>query len=167
MTPTTVATCISAGAQLAELAASAQAGQRQRRVLPGDDHQMQGRRQVLQQKGQGLVHRLAVDGVVVVQRQDQATWQRRELVQHDGQDRIGRRRLRGLQRGQRALAHAGDNRLQRGDQIGKKANGVAVPFVQRQPGDPRLWRLIQEKRGSRQGCEPCADQGGFAGAGRG
>ena len=41
------------GAQLGQLAAGAQPGQGQRRILAGGDHQVQLRRQVLEQKGRG------------------------------------------------------------------------------------------------------------------
>ena len=91
-------------------------------------------RQVLQQKGQGLVDRRSIDGVVVVQHQEEAIWQGRKVVEHGRQDRLGWRRLRGLERGQRALSHGRGDRLQRGDQISQETGWVAVPFVQRQPG---------------------------------
>ena len=69
------------GAQLGQLAAGAQPGQRKRRVLTGGDDKVHLRRQVLQQKGQGLVDRWSVDGVVVVQHQQETVWQGRDVVE--------------------------------------------------------------------------------------
>ena len=53
-------------------------------------------------------------------------------------------------------ANSRRNRLQRSDEVGQKACGVVIPFVQRQPGGrPRA------------AGDPCADQRGFAKAGGG
>ena len=95
-------------------------------------------------------------GVVVVQHQDQAVWQGGEVVEQRRQHRLGGRRLRGLERGQRALSHVRRDRLQRRDQIGQKAGGVVVAFVQRQPGGR------QAAAG-----DPLADQRGLAKPGGG
>ena len=103
------------GAQLGESALGAQAGQGQRRILAGGDDQVQPGRQVLQQEGESLVDGTRVDRVVVVQHQDQAVWQGGDVVEHGRQDRLGWRRLRGLERGQRALSHGRGDRLQRRD----------------------------------------------------
>ena len=56
------------GPELDELAAGAQAGQRQRRVDPGRHRQRDLRRQVVQQEGHRLVDAGRVDDVVVVER---------------------------------------------------------------------------------------------------
>ena len=64
---------------------------------------------------------------------------------------FGWRWLRGLERSQHPGANRRRNRLQRSDQVGQKACGVAIPLVQRQPGGR-----------SRTPGDPCADQRGFA-----
>ena len=57
------------GAQFGQLPVGAQPGQRQRRVGAAGQHQVQSRRQVLEQERQRRVHRLGVDQVVVVEDQ--------------------------------------------------------------------------------------------------
>ena len=57
------------GADLDQLAARSQAGQRQRRVGAGGDHQVDLRRQVLQQERHPAVDVARVDQVVVVEHQ--------------------------------------------------------------------------------------------------
>ena len=59
---------------LGQLAASTQARQRQRRVLTRGDDEMNGRRQVVHQKGDGLVDGRRMDQMVVVE--DQQAWPR-------------------------------------------------------------------------------------------
>ena len=58
------------GADLDQLAARAEPGQRQRRVGAGGDHQVQLRRQVVQQERHPVVDLRRVDDVVVVQDED-------------------------------------------------------------------------------------------------
>ena len=65
------------GAQLGQLAPGAQPGQGQARVFAGGDDQMHPRRQVLEQEGDGLIDRLGVDHVVVVEDQDEVVGDRR------------------------------------------------------------------------------------------
>ena len=55
------------GAQLGQLASGAQSGQGQGWILTGGDDQVHLRRQVLDQEGQGIVHRPGVEDVVVVE----------------------------------------------------------------------------------------------------
>ncbi len=57
------------GAQLRQLPAGPQTRQRQRRIGPAGQHQVQSRRQMLNQELNGRVHELAADQVVVVQDQ--------------------------------------------------------------------------------------------------
>ena len=59
------------GAQLGQLAPGAQPGEGQARVLAGGDDQVHPRRQVLEQKGEGLVVRPGIEHVVVVQDEDE------------------------------------------------------------------------------------------------
>ena len=143
-------------AQLGQLAASAQARQRQGRVFARGDHQVQLRRQALDQEGQGIVHGGVVHQVVVIQHQDQAPLGGGQVIEQGGQQRFGRRRLGRTQRGQHALAERRVNALQRGDQVGQEAGGIAVALVQRQPGG-----------GPRPAGQPFAEQGGLASAGGG
>ena len=80
-----------------------------------------------------------------------------DLIEQGRQKRFGGRRLRGLERSQHPCCqYFGADRLQGRDQVSQKASGVAIPFVQRQPGD----------RPPAAG-EPFADQRGFAKPGRG
>ena len=88
------------GAQLGHLAPGAQPGQGQLRVLAGGDDQVHLRRQVLEQKGEGLVHRFGVDQVVVVQDEDEVSGHGGDLVEQGRQDRFDGRRLGGLERSQ-------------------------------------------------------------------
>ena len=66
-----------AGAQLGELAAGAQPREVERRIHPRGDHQVQARRQPVEQELQGPVDRRAVDGVVVVEHQHEIVRPRR------------------------------------------------------------------------------------------
>ena len=59
--------------------------QRQRRVGPGDEHQVQLRRTAIQQRGDRRVHLGAGDEMVVVQHQDQRSLGRRQLVDERGE----------------------------------------------------------------------------------
>ncbi len=61
-------------------------------------------RQVLDQKGQGLIYGLGIDRVVVIQDQDKALGDGGNLVEQGGQDRFDGGRLRGLEGGQNPLA---------------------------------------------------------------
>ena len=122
------------GAQLGQLAPGAQAGQGQLWVLAGGDDQVHLRRQVLEQKGEGIVDRSGIDHVVVVKDEDEIVRDGGDFVEQGRQDRFGRRWLRGLERTQHPCSNLRRNRLQGGDEVGQKAGGVVIPFVQRQPG---------------------------------
>ena len=60
------------GAQLGQLAPDAEPGQGQRWILTGGDDQVHLWRQVLDQKGEGLVDRFGINHVVVVKDEDEA-----------------------------------------------------------------------------------------------
>src|SRR5690349_14740205 len=112
---------------------------------------------MIEQEAEGVVHWSGIDEVVVVQDEDEWVGDAGgDIVEHGGENRLGRRRLRGLERAHHPFAKSGRDGLQRGDEVRQKAGGVVVPRVQRQPcgwtGTP---------------CQPLADQGGFPKAGRG
>ena len=76
------------GAQLGQLAPGAQAGQGELRILAGGDDQVQLRRQVLEQKGEGIVNRLGIDHMVVVEDEDERVREGGDLVEQGRQDRL-------------------------------------------------------------------------------
>ena len=92
------------GAQLGQLAAGAQARQGQRRVLAGGDHQVQRRRQVVEQEGDRGVDGRRAHEVVVVEDQQTGVGQGGQVVDQVGEHDLGRRRLRGVEPGQRRRA---------------------------------------------------------------
>ncbi len=102
-----------------------------RGVLAGGDDQVHPGRQVLDQEGQRVVHRPGVEDVVVVEDEHDVAGDRREVVEQGRQRRFGWRRLRRLEHGQRAFADPGRDRLQRRDEVGQEAAGVAVAFIER------------------------------------
>ena len=63
------------GAQFGQLAPGAQPGQGKLGIFAGGNDQVQLRRQVLEQKGEGLVNRLGVNQVVVVEDEDETVRQ--------------------------------------------------------------------------------------------
>jgi len=89
----------------------------QRRVLAGADHQMDPRREVLEQEGHAGLEVRAVHEVVVVQHQVEVVGRVGELVDHGGEDALDRWLAR-LQQRQRAGAGAWRHRLQGRDQVG-------------------------------------------------
>ena len=73
------------GPQLGQVPAYSQAAQWQRRVGPGDEHQVQLRRTAIQQRGDRRVHSGAGDEMVVVQYQDQRSLGGRQFVDERGE----------------------------------------------------------------------------------
>ena len=134
-------------AQFRELPLRAQSGQGQgqRRFSTRCEGDVHLRRQVIDQVGQCLVHRLAGDQVVVVQHQQQGFQILGNVVEQRAQDGLGRWRRRGLQQRPRACSDAGiDARidastdvgidgLHRGHHIGQKLLQVPLALVQRDP----------------------------------
>ena len=112
--------------------------------------------QVLEQKGEGIVNRFGINHVVVVKDEDELVREGGDVIEQGRQHRFGWRWLRGLEHTQHPCANRRRNRLQRSDEVGQKAGGVVIPFVQRQPGDRSLATG-----------DPFADQRGFAKAGGG
>ena len=146
------------GPYLGHLPGRPQPGQRQRRVGPGDDHELRGRRQVEQQEHDLLVAASVPDHVVVVEHQDHRCRDRGQFVGQHGQHRL--RELRGLrpQFIQDRLAvdlRAGPG--QRADHIPPQPAWVAVAAVERDPG---------EGPGLRRAGPPLRDEGGLPEPGR-
>ncbi len=76
------------GAHFGQLAARPQPRQRQRRVLARGNHQVQRRRQVIDQEGQRVADGGGLNDVVVIQHQNEGRRQRGDLVDQCGQDRF-------------------------------------------------------------------------------
>ena len=126
-------------------------------ILAGGDDQVHLRRQVFEQKGEGMVYRFGnPERMVVIQDKDETVREGGDLIEQGCQNRFGGRRLRGLQHSQHPFANIRLNGLQSGDEVRQKACGVVVPFIQRQPGD---------RPGSLASGDPLADQRGLAKAG--
>ena len=121
------------GPQLGQVAAYPQAAERQRRVGPGEKHQVQLRRTAIQQRGHRRVHLGAGDEVVVVQHQDQRGPLRRQFVNERGEhvtQHVGAGRVQSPQRGgprRRARLVGGEQ------QVPPEALGVVVAAVERNP----------------------------------
>jgi hypothetical protein len=108
-------------------------------------------RQVLEQKGEGVVDRSGINDVVVVEDEDEIVRGGGDFVEQGRQDRLGRRRLRGLERTQHPFPDIRRDRLQSGDEVSQEACGVVISLIKRQPGG----RL-------RAAGEPFAEERGFA-----
>jgi hypothetical protein len=164
-------------AQLGQLAARAQAHDRQGRVGPRRDHQVELWRLVIEEVRHPVVNRLRRDGgrrdggrrdgvardeVIVIQDEDDPARQGGDLVEQGNQDRL---RGRGLERCAveqplRALGQAGVEPLEGSEQVGPELDWVVVLGVQREPGDRRIdlmdpfaqqGRLAKPRRGRDQG----------------
>ena len=108
------------------------------------------------EKGQGLVNRLGIDRVVVVQHENERVREGGDVIEQGRQDRVDGRWLRRLQHTQGTLSNRRRNGLQRSDEVQEKAGGIAVPVIQRQPGNGPVARS-----------GPGAEKRGFAKTGRG
>jgi len=131
-------------AQFGQLAAGTEPSQRERWILAGGDHQMHLRWQVLQQKGEGEVNWPGINDVVVV-KDEEMVRDGAYFIEQGRQNRFGWRWLRGLEHIHHACANTRRNRLQRSHEVGQKARGVVLPFVQRQPGHP----IVDSPKGTR------------------
>ena len=113
------------------MAPGAVAGQGQGWVLAGGDHQVHLRRQVIEQKGEGLVDWFRIDHVVIIQDQDEMVRDGGDFIEQGCQDRFDGRRLRGLERMPTPLLqYFACNRLQSRDKVRQKAGGIVIPFIQ-------------------------------------
>ena len=146
------------GAQLGQLPAGPQPGQRQRRVGPSGQHQVQARRQVLEQERQRRVHRLGVDQVVVIENQQHlaVAGLGGQLVDQRCHQPLEGCRRRGAQQEADSLPDPRARPVQRGYRVTPEPHRVVVGCVQRQPGHRPVAR-----RG------PVGQQGRLAGPSRG
>ena len=125
------------GAQLGQLPAGPQPGQRQRRVGAAGQHQVQPGRAVLQQELDRSVHGRGLDDVVVVENQHRVgTGIGGQLVDERGHQRLeGSGCGRAEQRAQPSI-EARAYPVHRGHHMTPEPGRVVVPGVQRQPGRP-------------------------------
>ena len=117
-------------ANLGQLAARPQPGQRQRRIGPAGDHHMQPRRQMVEQERHPVLHLACVDDVVVIEHQHDVARDRGQVVEQRRQHRFDRRRLRRPQKCQRTLAYPGCHRPQCGDHIGPEGRRIVVAPIE-------------------------------------
>ncbi len=143
-------------AQFGALPPGAQAGQRQVWIFARGDEQVHLRRLVFDEESQGLIDRLGIDRVVVIQDEQKVLRDGGNFVEQGGQNGFDLQRLGGLERSQQPLANSRLDRLQRFYQVRDEPRRIVIPLIQRQPGD----RLPAT-------CDPFADQRGFAKAGGG
>ena len=118
-------------------------------ILPGSDEQVHLGWQVLDQEGKDTVNRFCINSVVVVEDKDEIVRDSGDFIDQSRQNRFDGWRLGGLERPQHSSPDVLRNRLQGSDEVGKKARGVAIPFVQRQPGDrpPATGDPLADQRG--------------------
>ena len=96
-----------------------------------------------------------VDGVKIVQHQEEVGRQRYQVVDEGGNQRIDWRRGRCGERTLNVLADRRVDLLQGGDEVTEETRGIVVPLIEREP-----------RHGVWQPPHPRADQGGFAKTGR-
>ena len=105
--------------------------------------------------GQQIMNGLIMNGMVVVQHQDEVLLNVHQIVEQTACNRRGRRCGYTAHNAQRVVGHCRKQRVQSLGQIGRKHNQVVVMLVQRQPGF-----------GNVAGFQPCAQQRRLAIAGR-
>lgn len=125
-------------AYLDQVAAHPEPGEGQAGVGPRADDDMDVGRQVIDEESELLVDVPPVDQVEVVQDQDEGCLTSGELVEEDRHEALVRLHRRG-QIGKRR-ASPGRGRLQCGDDVGPERRGLAVAFIEREPGDRQTWR---------------------------
>ena len=99
-------------------------------ILTRGNDQVHLRRQVLEQKGKGIVNWFGINSVIVVQDEDEIVRDSGDFIEQGSQNRFGGRRLRGLERRQYLFSNIRCNRLQSRDEVRQKARRVVIPFVQ-------------------------------------
>ena len=129
-----------------------QSSQRDRWVDARDQHQVQRRRPVACQLAEQLVHRLAMNGVVVIQDKDKFSGKIIELIAECGMEDGPWGRALGTHQGEGLLTGIRKNRAQCSDEITQKEAEVAVIFIQRKPGGRQGSHALQ----------PVADQCAFS-----
>ncbi len=118
------------GAQLSQLTPGAQPGQGEMWILTGGDDQVHLWRQVLEQKGEGLVNRFGINHMVIIQHQDEVVRNGGDFIEQGGQNRFSRRRLRTLKHFHGRFSHIRLQCLQSRDEISQKPGQVVVTFLQ-------------------------------------
>ncbi len=86
---------------------------------------------MLQQKGEGRANRSGFNQVVIIQNKEEIIREGGDFIEQTGQNQFRRRRLGGLEGGQRARANRRRNGLYRRYQISQKAGEIIIPFIQR------------------------------------
>ncbi len=119
------------GADLQQLAARAQARQREGRVRAGGEGQGDLRRQLVQQGRHHGLDRRHVDEVVVVQGDDRGPAERVEVVDQAGHDVLDGQVAAGVQQGQRLQPHQRARDLQGGHEVGEEGPRGPRPRVAR------------------------------------
>ena len=142
-------------ADLGQLPPRAQTGQRERRIGPAGDDQVQSGRGVVEQERERGVDRRRRDRVVVVEDQGHVAVLGGDPVQHRDEDRLDRRRRRGAQQPHGRRADPGAGTLERGGDVPPEARGVVVARVEGDPGD----RAVSRQTGPEQ-CRLAAPGGG-------
>jgi len=134
-------------AQLGQLTAGPQPGQRQRRVGAAGQHQPQHRRRPIQQQGETGVDRWRLDELVVVQQERDLLGPGDQLVDEGGHDRLQRGRLGPAEQRGDPLANVDPRPVQRRDDIPPEPHRIVVSGIQRQPGDrpPGMARPVAEQ----------------------
>ena len=117
------------------MAPGAQAGQRQIWIFTRGDEQVHLRRLVFDEESQGLIDRLGIDRVVVIQDEQKVLRDGGNFVEQGGQNGFDLQRLGGLERSQQPLPNSRLDRLQRFYQVRDEARRIVIPFIQRQPGN--------------------------------
>ena len=124
------------GAQLEQLAVRAQARERQRRIVPGRDRQLECRRQMVEQERDARVHVLALDQVVVIEHEHEPRVERGELVdqrrQHD-LDRIG-------------AAHAERGERRRRRRPARRARSASIAYAQKRTGSLSVRSIVNHAK---------------------
>ena len=128
------------GAQLDQLPAAPQPGQRQRRVAAAGQHQVQSRRPVLEQEPERGVHSLGVNQVIVIEHQQSLARIRLDgqFVDQRGHQTLVRRRRGRPEQRPHPVGEAPSHLVQRGHTMAPESRRVVVAGVQRQPCHRRL-----------------------------
>jgi hypothetical protein len=115
------------------------------------------------------VDRLGLNQVVVVENQDDPTRKGGRFVDQSGQNSLGRRWRRRLERAQHPFTDVGLNcLLQRRDQVGQEAGRDVVALVERELGDTNRWLDVGPTTvGPTTVGDPLAEQRSLAKADRG
>ena len=129
-------------ADLAQLPAGAKACQRQRRVDPGGDDEMQLRRHTVDEESHAFVNGLLVYGTVIIENDHNGLARRiaavRHLIDQLRQQGVIGRQLRRVDHLHGGLPQPRIESLDGRDEIGPEAAGIVVVSIQRNPAHRRL-----------------------------